>query len=91
MTLDPVVVSATDGPLPQTAEELTALKARGATSVDVVLTHTDLVDDEELLELVELEIRDLAEQNGLTVDSVTRSPSGAPGAPGAPGLYGPPS
>ena len=64
------------------------LKAQGATSVDVVITNTDLVDDAELLELVELEIRDLAEQNGLAVGSITRDPSGASGPSG---IYGPPS
>jgi len=88
MAFDPVVVSATDGPLPQTMEQMKALKAQGATSIDVVMTNTDLVDDEELLELVELELRDLAEQNGLAVGSITRDSSGASGPPG---LYGPPS
>jgi translation elongation factor EF-Tu-like GTPase len=88
MAFDPVIVSATDGPLPQTVDQLKALKAQGATSVDLVLTHTDLVDDAELLELVELETRDLAEQNGLAIGSITRSASGPTGPPG---LYGPPS
>lgn len=77
-----VVVSATDGPLPQTVDQLTALKGQGATSVDVVITQSDLVDAE-LLELVELEIRDLAEKHGLAVGSMTRD--------GQNGIYGPPS
>ena len=81
MTSDPLVVSATDGPLPQTVDQLTAVKGQGATTVDVVITNSELVDAE-LLELVELEIRDLAEQHGLTVGSLTR---------GASGIYGPPS
>ena len=85
MAFDPVIVSATDGPLPETVEQLKLFKAQGATSVDVVLTNTDLVDDAEMLELVELEIRDLAEQNGLAVGSITR------GEPGGSGIYGPPS
>ncbi len=88
MAFDPVVVSATDGPLPQTVDQLKALKAQGATSVEVVLTHTDMVDDAELLELVELENRDLAAINGLAVGSITRDPAG-PSSPS--GLYGPPS
>jgi translation elongation factor EF-Tu-like GTPase len=88
MAFDPVLVSAADGPLPQTVDQLKALKAQGATSVDVVITHTDLVDDAELLELVELEVRDLAEQNGLIVGSITRDASGLSGPTG---LYGPPS
>ena len=53
-----------------------------------MITNTDLVDDAELLELVELEIRDLVEQNGLAVGSITRDPSGASGPSG---IYGPPS
>jgi translation elongation factor EF-Tu-like GTPase len=88
MASEPVIVSATDGPLPPTVEQMKALKAQGATSVDVVISNTNLVDDEELLELVELEIREIAEQNGLAVGSITRSGSG-PSDPS--GIYGPPS
>jgi translation elongation factor EF-Tu-like GTPase len=84
MAYDPVIVSAADGPLPQTVEQMKALKSQGATSVDVVLTNTELVDDAELLELVELEIRSLAEENGLAVGSITRES-------GSSGPYGPPS
>ena len=81
MAFDPVIVSAADGPLPQTVEQLQALKARGATSVDVVITNADLVDAE-LLELVELEIQDLAQRSGLSVGSITRgSGSSAPYGP----------
>jgi translation elongation factor EF-Tu-like GTPase len=83
MAFEPVVVSAADGPMPQTRDQMAALKAQGATSIEVQLTHTDVVEDSELLELVELEIRDLAEQQGLTVSSITRSSSS--------GIYGPPS
>ena len=84
MASDPVVVSAADGPLPPTVDQLKALKAQGATSVDFLLTNTDVVDDAELLELVELELRELAETNGLAVGSITRgSGSSVP--------YGPPS
>jgi elongation factor Tu len=82
MAFDPLVVSAADGPLPQTVDELKALKAQGAISVDFMITNTEVVDDAELLELVELEIRNLAEENGLAVGSITRGTSG---------LYGPPS
>jgi translation elongation factor EF-Tu-like GTPase len=88
MAFDPVVVSATDGPLPPTLDQIQALKAQGATSIDIVITDTSLVDDAELLELVELEVRDLVEQNGLAVGSITRDPSGASGPSG---IYGPPS
>ena len=72
MTFDPVVVSATDGPLPATVEQIKAIKAQGGTLVDVVLTNTDLVDDQELLELVELEIRSIATDNGLSIGAMTR-------------------
>jgi elongation factor Tu len=88
MSSDPVLVSAADGPLPQTVDQLKALAAQGATSVDVVITNTDLVSDAELLELVELEVRDLVAQHGLTLGSMPRDGSGATD-PG--GLYGPPS
>jgi len=86
MAFDPVVVSATDGPLPQTVDQLKLLKTQGATSVDVVITNSEGVDPE-LLELVELEVRDLAGQNGLTVGSIDRGSS----AGGPSGIYGPPS
>jgi translation elongation factor EF-Tu-like GTPase len=89
MTFDPVIVSATAGPLPETVEQITALRAQGATSVDVVITQPDMVDAE-LLELVELEVRDLIERSGATVGSITRAP-GSPGPPGSSVPYGPPS
>jgi len=84
---DPVIVSAADGPLPPTVDAVKAIKAAGGTSVDFVLTNTDVVDDAELLELVELELRNIAEENGLTVGSITRGT--ADGTTGVP--YGPPS
>jgi translation elongation factor EF-Tu-like GTPase len=84
---EPVIVSAADGPLPATVEQVEAIKAQGGTSVDFVLTRTDLVDDAELLELVELELRNIAEENGLAVGSITRG--SVPDGP--PGIYGPPS
>jgi elongation factor Tu len=84
MASDPVVVSAADGPLQATVDQLKALKAQGATSVDFLLTNTDVVDDQELLELVELELRELAGTNGLAVGSITRGS-------GSSGPYGPPS
>jgi elongation factor Tu len=85
MAFDPVIVSAADGPLPQTVEQIRALTAQGAMAVDVVITNTDLVDDAELLELVELEVRDLIEQNGGAVGSITR----ASGSSGSSVPYGP--
>lgn len=87
MASDPVIVSATEGPMPPTIERLQALRASGATSVDYVVTDCGLVDAE-LLELVELELRDLAQQHGLEVASLTRDASGESGPSG---IYGPPS
>jgi hypothetical protein len=68
-----VVVSATDGPMPATREAFEAVRNSGGTSVDVQLINTNLVDDQELLELVELEIRELAADSGLTVRTLVRS------------------
>jgi translation elongation factor EF-Tu-like GTPase len=59
--------------MPDTVEQFKAIRAQGGTSVDVVITNTNLVEDEELLELVELEIGELATQNGLSVGAMTRS------------------
>ena len=58
--------------MPETLEQLKALRAQGATSVDVVIDNTGLVADPEILELIEIEVRELAAQNGLTVHSVSR-------------------
>jgi len=54
-----LVVSAADGPMPQTREHILLARQVGVPSVVVYLNKVDLVDDKELLDLVELEIRDL--------------------------------
>jgi elongation factor Tu len=54
-----IVVAATDGPMPQTREHILLARQVGVPSLVVFMNKVDLVDDEELLELVELEIRDL--------------------------------
>ncbi len=54
-----LVVSAADGPMPQTREHILLAKQVGVPSLVVFMNKEDQVDDEELLELVELEIRDL--------------------------------
>lgn len=54
-----LVVSVADGPLPQTREHLQAAKQAGAPGMTVFLNQCDKVDDEEMLDLVELEVRDL--------------------------------
>ena len=54
-----LVVAATDGPMPQTKEHILLSRQVGVPKIVVFMNKTDLVDDEELLELVEMEIRDL--------------------------------
>ncbi|KQM22853.1 elongation factor Tu [Sphingomonas sp. Leaf24] len=53
-----LVVSATDGPMPQTKEHILLAKQVGVPTMVVFLNKVDLVDDEEILELVEMEIRE---------------------------------
>ncbi len=57
-----LVVSATDGPMPQTREHILLMKQVGVPYIVVFLNKCDMVDDEELLELVEMEVRDLLNQ-----------------------------
>jgi len=54
-----LVVAATDGPMPQTREHILLARQVGVPYVVVALNKVDMVDDEELLELVELEVREL--------------------------------
>jgi elongation factor Tu len=54
-----LVVAATDGPMPQTREHILLARQVGVPYVMVALNKVDMVDDEELLELVELEVREL--------------------------------
>lgn len=57
-----LVVSAADGPMPQTREHILLARQVGVPSIVVALNKSDAVDDPELLELVELEVRDLLTQ-----------------------------
>jgi elongation factor Tu len=57
-----LVVSAADGPMPQTREHIVLAKQVGVPKIVVFLNKADMVDDEELLELVEMEVRDLLSQ-----------------------------
>jgi elongation factor Tu len=59
-----LVVSATDGPMPQTREHVLLARQVGVPYIVVALNKADLVEDEELLELVELEIRELLTSYG---------------------------
>jgi len=54
-----IVVAATDGPMPQTREHILLARQVGVPRLVVFMNKVDLVDDEELIELVEMEIRDL--------------------------------
>ncbi len=57
-----LVVAATDGPMPQTREHILLARQVGVPNIVVFMNKVDLVDDEEMLELVEMEVRDLLSQ-----------------------------
>ena len=63
-----LVVAATDGPMPQTREHVLLARQVGVPSIIVALNKADMVDDEELLELVELEVRELLTEYGFPGD-----------------------
>ncbi|UIJ36685.1 elongation factor Tu [Desulfobaculum bizertense] len=65
-----LVVAATDGPMPQTREHILLARQVGVPSLVVFLNKCDLVDDEELLELVELEVRELLSKYGFPGDDI---------------------
>ena len=65
-----LVVAATDGPMPQTREHILLAKQVGIPSLVVFLNKCDMVDDEELLELVEMEIRELLDFYGFKGDDI---------------------
>ena len=65
-----LVVSAADGPMPQTREHILLSRQVGVPYIVVFLNKVDMVDDEELLELVEMEVRDLLTEYEFTGDDV---------------------
>jgi len=65
-----LVVAADDGPMPQTREHILLARQVGVPSVVVFLNKIDLVKDEELIELVELEVRELLSKYGFSGDDV---------------------
>jgi len=65
-----LVVSAADGPMPQTREHVLLARQVGVPAIVVALNKVDMVDDEELLELVELEVRELLNQYEFPGDEV---------------------
>jgi elongation factor Tu len=65
-----LVVSAADGPMPQTKEHILLARQVGVPSIVVFLNKCDLVDDAELLDLVELEVRELLKHYGFPGDDI---------------------
>ena len=65
-----LVVAATDGPMPQTKEHVLLARQVGVPYIVVALNKADMVDDEEILELVELEVRELLSSQGFPGDEV---------------------
>ncbi len=66
-----LVVAATDGPMPQTREHILLARQVGVPAIVVFMNKVDLVDDEEMLELVEMEVRELLEQYEFDGDKVS--------------------
>jgi len=65
-----LVVSAPDGPMPQTREHILLARQVGVPYIVVALNKVDMMDDEELLDLVELEVRELLSQYGFPGDDI---------------------
>ncbi len=65
-----LVVAATDGPMPQTREHILLARQVGVPQIVVFLNKVDLVDDDEMLELVEMEVRELLEQYEFDGDNI---------------------
>ena len=65
-----LVVSAADGPMPQTREHILLARQVGVPYIVVFLNKVDMVDDEELLELVEVEVRDLLSEYDFPGDDI---------------------
>ena len=79
-----LVVSAVDGPMPQTKEHVLLARQVGVPRIVVFLNKCDAVDDPDLLELVEMEVRELLDKYDYQGDDdIAGGPRlGAPGAPG---------
>jgi elongation factor Tu len=72
-----LVVAATDGPMPQTREHVVLARQVGVPAIVVALNKVDMVDDEELLELVEMEVRELLSEYEFDGDDVPVIPVSA--------------
>ena len=75
-----LVVAATDGPMPQTKEHILLARQVGVPRIVVFMNKVDLVDDAELLELVEIEIRELLSSYGFDGDNTPIIKGSATGA-----------
>jgi elongation factor Tu len=75
-----LVVASTDGPMPQTREHILLAKQVGVPKIVVFMNKVDLVDDMEILELVEMEIRELLTKNGFDGDNTPIVKGSATGA-----------
>jgi elongation factor Tu len=75
-----LVVVATDGPMPQTREHILLARQVGVPRMVVFMNKVDLVDDPELIELVEMEIRELLTKNGFDGDNTPIIKGSATGA-----------
>ena len=80
-----LVVSAADGPMPQTREHILLARQVNVPALVVFLNKCDLVDDEELLELVEMEVRELLSKYGFDGDAIEIIRGNAKGALENPG------
>ena len=72
-----VVVSAADGPMPQTREHILLARQVGVPAIVIYLNKVDQVDDPEILELVELEVRDLLSEYDFPGDEIPVIPGSA--------------
>jgi elongation factor Tu len=72
-----LVVSAADGPMPQTREHVLLARQVGVPRILVALNKVDMVDDEELIELVEMEVRELLDEYGFPGDDTPIIPVSA--------------
>jgi elongation factor Tu len=89
-----LVVSAADGPMPQTREHILLARQVGVPYIVVYLNKADMVDDKELLELVELEVRDLltqyqfpGEKTPVVIGSALKALEGDESEIGVPSIY----
>ena len=76
-----IVVAATDGPMPQTREHILLARQVGVPHLVVFMNKVDLVDDEELIDLVELEVRELLSKYEFPGDDIPVTKGIGPGRP----------